>query len=467
MKKIYKIILMLVAVICMVAGTLLPTMTAHAELTKENTILEDLKNISDFDSALYTNNTANYFVELVQVLEKDSVLYVYAYKGTKLADSVNLVSINIAVAETKDITSYDFYNYKIELLASENGFYKYKVNGLVVPTSLYREYNIPSIFTDEQSENSDGTKTTEKSYEVAKRFIFKTENNKTSCVKIATEVIKITDKFVGFVRYKDGFSLFPTSCDSHFVAFSTDKDINKLLEADVYFTTQTYRKRKPNAGTESTTYGDKIEDKKYLNYSDVGSYEQSGILHKKYTWERISTTSDFIQNVEDTNIYSCGVFNVSVGTNLTQESKANIENKQWVLRFFETDYSTEKHTTSTGLQGGYTIEKGTMVGDVSLLRLKFETDGVVYDLGVVDDKTNENDKPTNDTTTTIEPADWLKNLWSVIKVLLIIIPILIVTAILAPILPAIFSILVKVINFIINLIIMPFKAIKRKKDKNK
>ena len=44
------------------------------------------------------------------------------------------------------------------------------------------------------------------------------------------ETITITDKFVGFVRYKDGFKLYVGACDSHFVAFNTDKPIDKLLE---------------------------------------------------------------------------------------------------------------------------------------------------------------------------------------------------------------------------------------------
>ena len=41
------------------------------------------------------------------------------------------------------------------------------------------------------------------------------------------ETITITDKFVGFVRYKDGFKLYVGACDSHFVAFNTDKPIRQ------------------------------------------------------------------------------------------------------------------------------------------------------------------------------------------------------------------------------------------------
>ena len=80
------------------------------------------------------------------------------------------------------------------------------------------------------------------------------------------ETIVVTDKFVGFVRYKDGFKLYVGACDSDFVAFNTDKPIDKLLEADVYYTTQSYDwSSVPFVGVKET-FGDKADKYAYNSH---------------------------------------------------------------------------------------------------------------------------------------------------------------------------------------------------------
>ena len=59
---------------------------------------------------------------------------------------------------------------------------------------------------------------------------------------------------------------------------------------------------------------------------------------------------------------------------------------KWVLRFAETEY------TSSASAYVY-VQNGTRISDVTILRLKFETDGVVYNLGVVDNKQTSSTTP--------------------------------------------------------------------------
>lgn len=67
---------------------------------------------------------------------------------------------------------------------------------------------------------------------------------------------------------------------------------------------------------------------------------------------------------------------------------------EWVVRFAETEYSL---ISSGGIQSPViTIEERTIISDVSLLRLEFETDGITYNLGVIDNKQTGGDEPIND-----------------------------------------------------------------------
>ena len=74
---------------------------------------------------------------------------------------------------------------------------------------------------------------------------------------------------------------------------------------------------------------------------------------------------------------------------MTEDTVNNLSGTQWVLRFTETDYIRGP------MVGGSRQSTGTEVSSVSILRLKFETDGVVYNLGVVDNKQSGDDVPGN------------------------------------------------------------------------
>ena len=75
---------------------------------------------------------------------------------------------------------------------------------------------------------------------------------------------------------------------------------------------------------------------------------------------------------------------------MEEDAKVQLENKQWVLRFYETEYS------HSGGNLGNLYGHGTGVVEVTILRLKFETDGITYDLGVVDNKQSGSLTPSNE-----------------------------------------------------------------------
>ena len=115
----------------------------------------------------------------------------------------------------------------------------------------------------------------------------------------------------------------------------------------------------------------------YLNYTQKASNSPGGLFSNSYTWDRIETVEDFKTGLENDDI------------NLTDEAEAGLEDKEWVLRYTETEY---QKTTSLA----QVVEYYTRVTEVSILRLKFETAGEVYSIGVIDNKQTGSLQPSNE-----------------------------------------------------------------------
>ena len=95
----------------------------------------------------------------------------------------------------------------------------------------------------------------------------------------------------------------------------------------------------------------------------------------------------------------------------------------------------------------------SIISNVSILRLKFETDGVVYNLGVVDNKQTGDTLPDNYTKTTFELSNAFKTFLAILLFILLLI-------ILWPVLPYIFKFIGWLIKGIWKIICLPFTAIK-------
>lgn len=413
---------------------------ARAESIVYSNVLDDLKKDSSFNESNYPIQADDYSLQIIQLAESvNQDLFVYVYQPSGKTKDLKASSINISTTINDDIS---YHNYKLEYLSSSGVFYKYKVIGLTVKDDAARYYAITSIYRpfDESidTQASGGNTVTEKEYAVNKQYCFGEINGKpyVNCVDI--ETIVVTDKFVGFVRYQDGFKFYVGACDSHFVAFNTDKPMDKLLEADVYYTTQEYSRSFVVFVGENETFGDKSDNYAYLKYTDKVEHNGGGLFAGTYKWERIQSVEDFIATENKDNIYHGAVIDVNYATKLTDSAMAELQDKKWVLRFAETDYSL---ITGQGSNSSFS----TFVGDVTILRLKFETDGVVYNLGVIDNKQSGGNDPINDTNIEVTLSDRMKKLFLLLCLILVLV-------VLAPFLPSV----IKLIGWIISL---PFKLI--------
>ena len=429
---------------------------AKAESTITYTsVLEDLQRDSSFSKENYPEKATDYSLQIIQLAESsDKELFVYVYQPSGQLKGLVASSINISTT-INDAISY--HNYKLELLNADGVFFKYKVSDFVVKEDAVRYYAITSIYrkwdkTIDPATGNDNT-VTEVNYNVSKQYAFGTINGKpyVNCVDIDT--IVVTDKFVGFVRYENGFTLYNSACDSHFVAFNTDKPIDKLLEADVYYTTQSYNWNWTAFIGEKETFGTKQENYSYLKYTDKVEHTGEGWFAGTYKWDRIQTVDDFISGENRENIFHGAVLDVKVSTKLTDSALNELKGKKWVLRFTETAYSFTPDYTGTGSQ----YSSSTVVGDVTILRLKFETDGITYNLGTIDNKQSGGKEPSNITDIDVSLNDTGKKLAALIMLILAII-------LLAPVLPYILKAVVWIVMLPINGIAALIKAIKRKRQ---
>ena len=441
--RLVSIFLAFVLGICAVITTAAQTpLVARAESITYSGVMEDLKKDTSFKPENYPTKTDDYSLKIIQLAESvDKELFVYVYQPSGKTKNFKASSINISTTINDSIS---YLNYKLELLNSNGVFYKYIVSGLTVKDDKVRYYAISSIYRpfDESIDKqaSGGNTVTEVNYAVNKQYCFGEINGKpyVNCVDI--ETIVVTDKFVGFVRYKDGFKLYVGACDSHFVAFNTDRPIDKLLEADVYYTTQSYDwSSVPFVGVKET-FGDKADKYAYLKYTDKVEHTGGGLFAGTYKWDRIQTIDDFIKGENRENIYHGAVLDVKTSSKLTDEALIELKGKKWVLRFAETSYSLSGYSTT-----GSTFESYTLVGDVTILRLKFETDGITYNLGVIDNKQTGGKEPSNETDIDISLNKRGKMILYLFMLILLII-------LLAPILPYVLQAIVWIIS-------LPFKGI--------
>ena len=455
MREIFNRIAVLIVTLCVfLTGAQSFSAVAAEENKTASGVLEDLSKDASFNAANYPSAAKDYSLQIIQLAESvDKELFVYVYQPS--GDKVKASSINISTTINDDIS---FFNYSLKLLNFEGTLFKYKVTNFEVKKDPVRYYAISSIYRPFDAgigDKKSGNNTiNEVNYAVNRQYCFGEINGKpyVSCVDI--ETIVITDKFVGFVRYKDGFKLYVGACDSHFVAFNTDKPIDKLLEADVYYTSQSYSWMFAIGVGQNETFGEKKDNYAYLKYTDKVEHTGDGFFAGTYKWNRIQTVDDFINGENRENVYHGAVLDVKVSSKLTDEALNELKGKKWVLRFVETSY-----TLSSGANGS-TSTKSTLIGNVTILRLKFETDGITYNLGVIDNKQTGSTEPSNSTDIKVEPNATGKGiLYLILFVLLLVI--------LAPLLPYVLNAVIFIVSLPIKLVSEIIKLKKSSKEKRK
>ncbi len=334
----------------------------YAATSNYSNVLDDLRKDESFDFNDYPNVNDDYSLHVIQIAEStDGELFLYVYQPSALVKPLTATEINMSLSESVDDTAL----FNLTLLNREGVLQKYRVDGARVSAAKEHYYNITAIYRDYDDSidtgSSDESIITGKAFSVGKQFKVVIEDGGVSYFCKDTETIEIVNPYFDYLEYSNGFKWYKSSCHSHYVAFSTDKQIDTLLEATVRYCSQSYEK----GGSGSVSYGKKVERVVDLTGTQKGSSSADGWFAKVYEWERIQDIDEFIST-----------------ESLSSDTLSNLRSKQWVLRFCETDYSKK---TLTGVPGGITVVNKTIVTDVAILRLKFESEGQTFNLGAVCD----------------------------------------------------------------------------------
>lgn len=434
-------------------------------------VLEDLSLDENFNVEDYPSKEKDYSIDIIQVAEtQGGEVIIYAYQPS--AEYLQLIATKVSLSTTI-LNNYSPELYNLTLLNSEGVFQKYRVDGLSVKADVVRYYEISEIFrtfnADIDKEPVGGNTTSEVAFPVAQRWTACTLDGSVYYDCVVTDVVEIKDMFVGFVEYEDGFKLFggnDDACQSHFVAFSTDHDIDTLLEADIEFTHQS--RAYDLQGVTEPLFGSEITEKLTLYSSDEVEYTTQGTFtHTKYEWNRIETPTEFFNSVETNTIYKFGLFNITDKRVIEEEDKNIINDMQYVLRFYESPFTIEQKRISLNPFVGSSMlidyVNETVVTDVVILRLKFVYEGKIYNLGVVGDIQSGNGESSSYEEWSAEVGDWVKTILFILGGVLILILILVVLqlcGVLKPVLKFIGECLLKVVKAIWWVISSPFVALK-------
>ena len=429
-----------------------PAFADAPEITYTN-VMDDLTKSADFTMSDYPDNADDHTLYVEQIAESNQgELFVYVYNPCAKTTPYIAKDISMSNAASVHDLSARWAMYDLTLLSSEGVFSKYLVNDFKVKDDIVRYYDISEIhrsFNADIDDDMDGGDVNYTACRVAKRYTAMTTATGVHYACVETTVIEVTAQYAGFTNVKAGGLGSNYDCHAHFVAFSTDMQMDKLMEADITYYTQDYSysstyqfdfwKVITGRGEEQTTvhewHGEPVKVIDTIAAGDTGTFKGDGWFCLTYTWDRIQTVDEFKSSA-----------------NPDSSMINSIDGMQWVLRFAETKYSNTFYSSSTGTNAGQS-SWGTKVYEVTILRLMFETAGDVYNLGVVMDIVTADDIPDG---TIGGGFDFFGSsnsaLERFVKILLITLACVLLLLLLSPILPYIF----KGIAWIIT---APFKAI--------
>ncbi len=411
---IYALLALFLLVVTVISGRV--TLSAFADTVGYTSVLEDLTKDDNFKVSDYPDKKNIYSISVIQIAESTSgELFVYTYQACQKTKYLVATKISMALTDKlggaiesdtalteKDKTKL----YDLMLINSSGVFCKYKVNDFTVSGDKVRFYNITEIFREWLPSDGDAGNDNikkEKYFKVGKLYTAETVNGSVKYTCKNVDTVEIKNPYVDFVSYGkqsawDFIAGATHWTDIHYIAFSTDKKIDTLKEADVTYTTQSYHYE--GRDYKGYSYGEKSKPQ-YLTLTSDG---EIGLDFKQYIWKSISRTEDFVKSV-----------------NLTGEAKTEVEKSEFVLVFLKTAF--EERELWSPMQGHYKNIDGTKVSDVTILRLMFETDGVVYNLGALMDIQEGDDvagnKQHSDAANWLEKllkaiGDFFKGIWSAI-----------------------------------------------------
>lgn len=340
---------------------------AYAEETKYSDVLDDLRTDTAFNAAEYDNILLHSKTELIQIAESsDRKLFIYLHiVGDKMPFEKIVFNTATVFAE------YDFRSYNLELVGLSGGFCKYLVNDYTTSQDSYHTYSITRLEYPVDRVVSDDQKVTYEYYPIEQIWTVRTSNGKTEYSYEYVQTVEILDKYVGehHTGVTNALGQYSSWTETFYIAFSTDWVMDDLIEVQIEYTVNV-----ANLWGDTIREGDKNKPINIVINSDqTSSYEGD-----TYTeWWFISWKSG-----EESRTFKsiCKPDEFKSASGITVPKRENGSAFDWVVTFY--------NNTDTFGGTGTKINAYTYPADTTILRLKFETDGVCYNLGVLDNRTS-------------------------------------------------------------------------------
>ena len=188
-----------------------------------------------------------------------------------------------------------------------------------------------------------------------------------------------------------------------------------------------------------------VKSEEEVSFTSEGWYN-----YGNFEWNRIQTVDEFISGEDSERLYEGAIFDVTTYNKISDESREYLNSCKWVLRFAETEYMVNKNATGVVNWNRY------IVGNVTILRLKFVTAGVTYNLGVVDNMQTGSSIPSNVSGTEVTLSDEFSEFLTALLIIVAIVILIVLS-------PIVF----KAIKLIFQILFAPFKALFGGKSKSK
>ena len=440
-KRIKSLILCFLLAFVMVGGSILPGFCISAEAASNySNVMDDLSKDPNFNPEDYPEDFSDYSLKLIQLAEgENGQVYLYVYQPAASSRKIYATSVNLS--NTGDASGLKLYD--LQLLNESGVFQKYEVLNLVTTIESVCKYMVVSIYRPFDASLGDqssdpGTVGVRKAIPVEIVWTVKQDlsGNLIYSAEYTDDVIQVVSSNVGFFRYSEGLFLAASDIRSHFFAFSTNKPIDSILEADIeyeyyhYYFVQGYRKEES---------GKKVVR---LTSDQIFEVNDSNFFTSSYEFKRIQSVDDFLE---------------CEGVNVSEDSLPLIREQEWILRFVETNHLFHSTTTSSGLPS--IDQYYTDINSITLFRLKYEFDGQIYDVGVISDSVRGDGISDGE----IYQNDWFLNVVRIILLILVIVIIIFVLNTVTP-LASFVNLIWKFIRlfakFLFLIVSFPFKIVR-------
>ena len=388
---ILAIILIFVTLGCIPQGVAFAAPVCEIDTSNYTDVMQDLQKDESFDYSLYKDEFYGRYVVLFITLAESVDGEVFVYCALEEENTATSINISTGINDNLKYSNYSLtllsrhdFTEEDDLNCNELDWHidKYLVNGLSVKSDVVRYYDISAVYREwdpsyDFEAPDRGNTIQEKAFAVSKLITACTLDGEVTYTEEHSEVIYITGFYTGNLLYVSDIDGSGNLLDwggvgfaagtSHYVVFSTHRQIDKLQEADVGFVYQNWTYDDWTLGSvggideSKYVYEDPVSDQVTL-YAD-NEVTLPGTGSRVYTWKRIQSVADFIADNED----------------LKSDVVDDIKDLQWVLRFYETEIKADANIFKVKASG-------TKVSKVMILRLKFLANGQVYNLGAVSNK---------------------------------------------------------------------------------